>query len=219
MMSADPELVFPAEDGLFEETFSAQNTYRVCGQKITILQNYCANLGVSASVWDSALHLCRFLEEECVDLRGKRIIELGAGTGLVGIATARLGAHVTLTDVPMALPQMERNVACNAPSTGWPSGAPAVLRLAWGRDHTLFSSSWDFVLGSDIVYLPESFPPLLDTLAHLSKDGAVVYLASPMRSELGAQDFYSRLLPQSFSVELVRRDPNTNISVYKATLR
>lgn len=38
-----------------------------------------------------ALHLCRFFEEKCVPLKGKKIIELGAGTGIVGILAARLG--------------------------------------------------------------------------------------------------------------------------------
>lgn len=42
-------------------------------------------------VCTQALHLCRHLEEQSVELRGKRVIELGAGTGVVGILAARLG--------------------------------------------------------------------------------------------------------------------------------
>ncbi|XP_048038071.1 EEF1A lysine methyltransferase 3-like isoform X2 [Megalobrama amblycephala] len=202
-MNEDPEHLFPADDGLFEETFSADSTYRVSGQNIRIHQYYCANLGVAASVWDSALHLCQFFEKVSLDLSGMRVIELGGGTGLVGIVAARL----------------ERNVDANAPLSGWPSDAPAVLPLSWGHDQNRFSSSWDFVLGADIIYLPETFPLLLDTLVHLSKDGAVVYLASTMRREHGTQDFYDSVLPQMFKVELVQRDPESNINIYKATLR
>ncbi|XP_016335624.1 protein-lysine methyltransferase METTL21B-like isoform X3 [Sinocyclocheilus anshuiensis] len=202
-MIGDAAHIFPAEDGLFEETFSTDNTYRVHGLNITIHQDYSASLGVAASVWDSALHLCQFFENESLDLSGTRIIELGGGTGLVGIVAARL----------------ERNIAVNTPLSGWPSDGPAVSALAWGLDHSRFSSSWDFVLGADIVYLPETFPLLLDTLVHLCRDGAVVYLASTMRREHGAQDFYDRMLPQMFSVELVQRDPENNINIYKATLR
>ncbi|XP_043107477.1 EEF1A lysine methyltransferase 3-like [Puntigrus tetrazona] len=218
-MTGDAEHVFPAEDGLFEETFGAENTYRVHGLDFRIRQDYSARLGVSASVWDSALHLCQYFESESLDLRGTRVIELGGGTGLVGIVAARLGAHVTITDLPSAVSQIERNIAGNVPLSGWPSGAPAVSALSWGLDHRRFSSGWDFVLGADIVYLPESFPLLVDTLAHLSRDGAVVFLASAMRREHGAQDFYDRVLPQAFSVELVQRDPENNINIYKATLR
>ncbi|XP_016101762.1 protein-lysine methyltransferase METTL21B-like isoform X3 [Sinocyclocheilus grahami] len=202
-MIGDAAHIFPAEDGLFEETFSTDNTYRVHGLNITIHQDYSASLGVAASVWDSALHLCQFFENESLDLSGTRIIELGGGTGLVGIVAARL----------------ERNIAANTPFSGWPSDGPSVSALAWGLDHSRFSSSWDFVLGADIVYLPETFPLLLDTLVHLCRDGAVVYLASTMRREHGAQDFYDHMLPQMFSVELVQRDPENNINIYKATLR
>ncbi|XP_016101760.1 protein-lysine methyltransferase METTL21B-like isoform X1 [Sinocyclocheilus grahami] len=218
-MIGDAAHIFPAEDGLFEETFSTDNTYRVHGLNITIHQDYSASLGVAASVWDSALHLCQFFENESLDLSGTRIIELGGGTGLVGIVAARLGAHVTITDLPSAVSQIERNIAANTPFSGWPSDGPSVSALAWGLDHSRFSSSWDFVLGADIVYLPETFPLLLDTLVHLCRDGAVVYLASTMRREHGAQDFYDHMLPQMFSVELVQRDPENNINIYKATLR
>lgn len=126
---------------------------------------------------------------------------------------------MTVTDLPSAVSQIERNIAANMPLSGWPSGAPAVSALEWGLDHSRFSSSWDFVLGADIIYLPETFPLLLDTLVHLCRDGAVVYLASMMRREHGAQDFYDCVLPQMFSVELVHRDPESNINIYKATLR
>lgn len=43
-----------------------------------------------------ALHLCRYFDEQSVELRGKRIIELGAGTGVVGILAARLGMLLLL---------------------------------------------------------------------------------------------------------------------------
>lgn len=126
---------------------------------------------------------------------------------------------MTITDLPSAVSQIEKNIAANMPLSGWPLDATAVSGLAWGLDHSRFFSSWDFVLGAVIVYLPETFPLLLDTHAHLCRDRAVVYLASTMRREHCAQDFYNRMLPNMFSVELVHRDPESNINIYKATLR
>lgn len=38
------------------------------------------------------------------------MLELGSGTGVVGLAAALLGAHVTLTDLPHLLPGIRRNV-------------------------------------------------------------------------------------------------------------
>ncbi|KAM3877886.1 EEF1A lysine methyltransferase 3-like [Diretmus argenteus] len=210
---------FPVDDCLFADTFSEDNVYEFMGQELKISQVFGADLGVAAPVWDSALHLCSYFEAESLDLRGKRVIELGAGTGVVGILAARLGADVTLTDLPLAVPQLQTNVSANMPSSGWPSVPPTVRPLSWGQDQLSFPSDWDLVLGADIVYLSETYPLLLETLVHLCKNGAVVYLSSKMRREHGTPGFYQETLPSRFHVELVHRDVIQNINIYKASLR
>lgn len=40
-----------------------------------------------------ALSLCRFLGEQNLELAGRRVLELGAGTGIVGIFAAMMGAE------------------------------------------------------------------------------------------------------------------------------
>ncbi|KAF4093747.1 hypothetical protein AMELA_G00005360 [Ameiurus melas] len=217
-MDGDSNEVFPAEDHLFKDSFSADKTFTFFGQKCIINEVFGGNLGVAASVWDAGIEMCRFLERECVEVCGKRVMELGAGSGLVSILAARLGARVTVTDLPEVLPHTVRNIDSNTPLNSWPAGPPTVLPLFWGRDLEQFSSQWDLVLGSDIVYIPETFPLLLHTLVHLSKCGAVVYLSSKMRREHHTHEFYNTLLPQRFLVELVHRDAHKNINIYRATL-
>ncbi|XP_003441400.1 EEF1A lysine methyltransferase 3 [Oreochromis niloticus] len=215
----DEDDPFPVDDCLFTETFSLDSVYTLMGEEVKIRQLFGADLGVAAPVWEAALHLCRYLEDQSVELRGKRVIELGAGTGVVGIVAARLGAEVTLTDLPLALPQLDANVSANKPSSGWPSLPPTVLPLSWGEDHMNFSSDWDLVLCADIIYLQGTYLPLVETLAHLCGKGAAAYLSSKMRDEHETAAFYEKHLPSRFNVELVHRDDKQNNNIYRASLR
>ncbi|KAM9859399.1 EEF1A lysine methyltransferase 3-like [Aulostomus maculatus] len=217
--AGDNDDPFPVDDCLFAETFAQDNIYNVMGEEVKIRQVFGANLGVAAPVWEAALHLCGFFEEQCVEVRGRRVIELGAGTGVVGIVAARLGAAVTLTDLPVVLSQLQANVSANMPASGWPSAPPTVLPLSWGEDHMNFSSDWDLVLCADIVYLPETYPLLVQTLAHLCESGAVAYLSSKMRKEHRTPSFYEEHLPSRFNVELLHHDDKENINIYRASLR
>ncbi|XP_034545857.1 EEF1A lysine methyltransferase 3-like [Notolabrus celidotus] len=210
---------FPVEDCLFAETFCQDTVYSLCGQDLKIRQVFGGNLGVAAPVWESALQLCCYFEEQSLELRGKRIIELGAGTGVVGILAARMGAVVTLTDLPLVLPQLQSNISANMPPSGWPNTYPTVLPLSWGEDQMNFPSDWDLVLGADIVYLSETYPLLVETLAHLCQSGSLVYLSSKMRKEHGTQRFYEDYLPGKFNVELVHHDEIQNINIYRASLK
>ncbi|KAL1527779.1 hypothetical protein AB1Y20_009164 [Prymnesium parvum] len=109
--------------------------------------------GICGRVWDSALVLHRWVERTPLD--GAVALELGSGTGLGGLAAARRGARVVLSDLeeacwllqawaatertdatPRPLPLIRRvprqvNAAANAPSCAWP---PRVLPLSWGED-------------------------------------------------------------------------------------
>lgn len=67
-----------------------------------VLTLYQQNIGdVSCVVWDAALVLAKYLDVCCHDnrsggdwLRGKKIVELGAGVGCVGMTAACLGYFI-----------------------------------------------------------------------------------------------------------------------------
>ena len=90
-------------------------------------------------------------------LRGKRVIELGSGTGVVGVIAARCHpATLVLTDLPELLPLLSTNLASNT-TTHSPT-AIHCLPLTWST--TLEPSDltgelalpFDVMLLSDVVY-------------------------------------------------------------------
>lgn len=68
-------------------------------------------------------------------VRDKDVLELGSGTGAVGILAAKLGCRsVTLTDIKSILPVLENNVALNLPHSRGsvaPVGDIKVRELFW----------------------------------------------------------------------------------------
>jgi release factor glutamine methyltransferase len=63
----------------------------------------------------STKFLLRFLQEQ--PLRGRSLLELGAGSGLISLFAARCGAHVTATDInPLAISCLQKNKKDNSSS-------------------------------------------------------------------------------------------------------
>ncbi|XP_065380570.1 EEF1A lysine methyltransferase 3 isoform X2 [Macaca fascicularis] len=125
------------------------------------------------------------------------------------------GGDVTITDLPLALEQIQGNVQANVPA----GGQAQVRALSWGIDHHVFPGDYDLVLGADIVYLEPTFPLLLGTLQHLCRPHGTIYLASKMREEHGTESFFQHLLPQHFQLELAQRDEDENVNIYRARHR
>ncbi|XP_075708070.1 EEF1A lysine methyltransferase 3 [Rhinoderma darwinii] len=198
---------------LFSDTYTEESCYKFCGRELRITQHFGANLGVAAPVWDAALCMCTYFEEQKLNFKGKKVIELGAGTGIVGILVSLLGGHVTVTDLPHALPQISKNVSVNVPS----DHAPNVCALSWGIDQEHFPRDYDFVLGADIVYLKETYDLLVQTLLHLCGPHTTIFLSSKMRKEHGTMDFFKNILPQYFNLELVKRDVKEDLNIYRVT--
>ncbi|XP_054639148.1 protein N-lysine methyltransferase METTL21A [Dunckerocampus dactyliophorus] len=186
--------------------------FHFANRDICIAQDW-RNLGVAAVVWDAAVVMCMYLELSQVELRGKVAIELGAGTGLVGIVAALLGAKVTITDRMPALDFLSANVKANLPSDVQDS--VVVSELSWGENLDRYpAEGFDLVLGADIVYLEDTFVPLIQTLQHLCAEATVVLLACKIRYERDAN--FLSMLRQWFTVEEVYYDKQRDIHIYKA---
>ncbi|XP_078089373.1 EEF1A lysine methyltransferase 3-like [Mustelus asterias] len=192
-----------------------RSNYVFCGFNLKITGFMDAEMGVSSYIWESGLVLCQYFEKANISFTGKKVIELGSGTGIVGILAALLGGTVTMTDLPEILKQINNNIAINIPSAC--RHRLKVRALTWGEDHADFDNDYDVVLGSDLVYSSSSYPALVDTLRYFCHRGTTVYLSSEFRNGNGSLLFHEVMLPTHFNCQIIDRLEAKYIAVYKLT--
>ena len=123
-------------------------------------------------LWPAALALAHELASR--DVAGKRILELGAGTGLPGIVAAALGAHVVQTDRQKLILHVCAN---NAARNGL---TMLDHRLA---DWTAWEDTarYDLIIGSDILYAEDLHPHLRRIFETNLAPGGTLLLGDPFR--------------------------------------
>ncbi|KAF2839229.1 hypothetical protein M501DRAFT_992200 [Patellaria atrata CBS 101060] len=135
------------------------------------------------------------------------ILELGSGTGLVGMAAAALlGASVLLTDLPEIVPNLKRNADANWEVIEADGGCTEVAVLDWTQPDiltpvsaTMSSHPSDFpiILAADPLYSPEHPRLLVTTISKwLSADpDARVVVELPLREAYSPEikDFRQRM--------------------------
>ncbi|KAM8934775.1 protein N-lysine methyltransferase METTL21A [Pelodytes ibericus] len=204
----------PYEDGGvlgLKKFHSSDATYNFVNHSIRIKQNW-KELGVAAVVWDAAVVLCMYLETGAINVKGSSVIELGAGTGLVGIVAALLGAQVTITDREVALDFLKLNVMENLPADL--KHNVSIQHLTWGKSLESFST-YDIIVGADIIYLEETFPDLLQTLLHLSSRHSLILLSCRLRYQ--RDQTFLDMMKVHFTVTEVHYDSNTDVHIFKAS--
>ncbi len=114
------------------------------------------------------------------------MIEIGAGTGAVGLAAAALGASsVTLADLPHLEGLITANIARNTLSTK--TSEISFAPLAWGEEPLspqIPSPPFDIILASDVIYQENLINPLISTLKTLSGPCTQIFLAYEHRPKL-----------------------------------
>jgi predicted nicotinamide N-methyase len=126
------------------------------------------------ALWPAAIALAHDIIARADHVRGARLLELGAGTGLPGIVAASLGGRVTQTDRhELALSVCRRNGARNG-VTG--IEYRSVDWSAWND-----AASYDWIMGSDILYAESMHPHLRRILESNLAPGGRVLLSDPFR--------------------------------------
>ncbi|KAL4955989.1 VPS28 protein-domain-containing protein [Aspergillus filifer] len=118
-----------------------------------------------------------------------RALELGAGTGLVGLSFAALqgkNAKIHLTDLPEIVPNLSHNAALNVELLNRTEATVTTGVLDWfvtPNPPPTAEEQYDFVLAADPLYSPEHPRLLTDTIAVWLSRGldARVVLEMPLR--------------------------------------
>ena len=134
-------------------------------------------------LWASAIGLAERLAQQPELVRGKRVLEIGAGVGLPGLVARTLGAvHVTQTDYQETTLALARS---NAQRNGL-AGEVEHRRADWRDFPPDLLGAFDVVLGSDVLYERTLHAPLADLLPRLLRpgaDGGLILVSDPLRPQ------------------------------------
>ncbi|XP_010689122.2 uncharacterized protein LOC104902890 isoform X2 [Beta vulgaris subsp. vulgaris] len=174
---------------------------------------------LGTTVWDASMVFAKYLERNsrkgrfCLSkLKGKRVIELGAGCGVASFGMAMLGCEVVTTDQKEVLPLLQRNVERNisrimqANANSDSFGSIKVVELDWGnKDHIqAVDPPYDFVIGTDVVYAEHLLDPLLQTICALSGPRTTTVLGYEIRST-SVHEQMLQMWKSNFDVKTVPR--------------
>lgn len=144
-------------------------------------------------LWESAVVLARAAARRPQALAGRSVLELGCGTGLVGLVAASLGADVLQTDHEPAALMLAKENACR-------NGVGGIRRIDADWQRWPVAERFDVILGADVLYEPALHDDVARILSGcIAPDGRAL-LADPGRP--GTLGFLGRLEREGWHVTL-----------------
>jgi predicted nicotinamide N-methyase len=162
-----------------------------------------------AELWPSAIALSEYVLENRHYFRNKRLLELGSGLGLCGIAATKAGADVLFTDYDEdALKMTEANFIRNF------NRAPAVELFDWREP--LMKHRFDVIIASDILYERRWLDPVRQVLSKFIVPDGFAFIAEPGRTV--ALPFFKTMLTDGWKDQKYERPVSLDRKNSKITI-
>lgn len=162
------------------------------------------------AVWDSGILLAEHIIDSCANLQGKTILELGAGTGVCGIAlAANENCRVIFTDYEeyscrLCRHNCEINNLHNFD----------IIAADW-RKFPDIKENIDIVVCSDVLYEKKQVIPLFNVLDKFLQNKIPVYLADPGRTYIN--NFLQLVKDAGYSIKMSREEDKKENKLLSAT--
>lgn len=146
-------------------------------------------------LWPAAIQMARAMKAAPWE-PGSRVLELGSGLGLVGLAAYARGDRVTFSDYdPTALHVCRMNSIKNGLAD------PEVLVLDWRNPR---ENRFDAIIGCEVTYDAPMHPVILDLLDNMLAPAGIAWLGDPGRYL--SPDFYRMALDRQYSVKILNKE-------------
>lgn len=165
--------------------------------------------GCGGQLWPAGMTLSKYMLSHHRDLKGKTVLEIGAGGGLAGLAVAagcQLSDNhkIILTDQLPMLSLMRRNISLNSLESkaqaeifDWGDSIPLVVQQGLTKSSQEHRYA-DIVLAADCVYFEPAFPLLLQTLKDIIGPSTSCYFCFKKRRKADMR--FIRDLNKTFDV-------------------
>ncbi|CAF3265184.1 unnamed protein product [Rotaria sp. Silwood2] len=177
------------------------------------------------SNWPASICLGDYLMKRIHLLENKRIIELGAGSGLLGLALLKYSDKIlsyTFTDYsPMILNLLRQNILLNFSDDEF-NKRIKIEELDWNQ-YSIDENNQDcfnFILATDVVYDPsviESLVKVIKILLQMNKQCSA-YIANAIRNESTYNQFRQSLNESSLNICSIDTDTVQSIEILQLTI-
>ena len=185
---------------------------------ITIQQEREYDKSTGMSIWKGSEVMSTYLQQNSHLIKGKRVLELGAGCGLVGLvcALALDAKSVLITDGDyQVLNNLRYNVQLNGltlleaidnddDNVTNEETSPASIQLTtmmvscpqliWGKNHAIkFKKRYgmqDIIIATDCVYITQSVYPLFETVHELLQPDGIFLFVNTCASSCSIEDVF-----------------------------